>query len=503
MAIKALLVAVSEYKVTGCSDLPLCKNDLYAMQNALIKGLKVEFNDIYLCGETGSVNKVDFLFGINKTIENSTEEDTVIFYFSGHGGENILALTDVLIELQEVINLIENVKAKNKVILLDCCHAGGFEINNTQIGIIDSIEKFLGVGCAVLASCGAEEVSGFNVERRLSLYTSFLCDALTNKMLIRKGRKTLEAIVEAVWQYANAWNRRGKGNIQRPIFRSNVGGTIFFEVKDYKPYQVAQVYEETDKYIIYEVEPVHHGQAKRLAVKVILRYESSLEQVAEIADEIKCKILYYEVHQNQRAEAYHRGKPANIVWCYFGYDEDDMVNSNFICHTTWVDDSQDKLHWYRQRKHSCFINEVYISEHESYELIKSMKTEKMTRDELIRVTKKYTDEMIRLGEQCICIYREYVNGTMSEEELIRQIEPFNKQILRLYFKQGELPIPPNELNEWAQAHVNIAGTIHDLTLFYNKNNLDKWTSQNRSWLMTNTIKRYQNDLKRLAELEKE
>lgn len=75
---------------------------------------------------------------------------------------------------------------------------------------------------------------------------------------------------------------------------------------------------------------------------MILRFQSSIEQIAEIAKEIKDKVCYYEVHQNEIAEAHHKGHAANIVWCYFGYDEDDMVDSNYICHTTWVDDLQDK-----------------------------------------------------------------------------------------------------------------------------------------------------------------
>jgi hypothetical protein len=101
---------------------------------------------------------------------------------------------------------------------------------------------------------------------------------------------------------------------------------------------------------------MHHGMAKRLSVKVILRYESSLDEIADISLEIKDKVLFYEVHQNAMAEARHKNQAANIVWCFFGYDEDDMIDPNFICHTTWVDDAQDKSHWYR-RKEEFFLCE--------------------------------------------------------------------------------------------------------------------------------------------------
>ena len=87
---------------------------------------------------------------------------------------------------------------------------------------------------------------------------------------------------------------------------------------------------------------MHHADAKRLSVKVILRFQSSMEQIAEIATEIKNKVLYFGVYQNEIAEARYKGRVANIVWYYFGYDENDMVDCNFICHSSWVDDAQDK-----------------------------------------------------------------------------------------------------------------------------------------------------------------
>ena len=97
---------------------------------------------------------------IYTALKGATQDDTFIFYFSGHGGKNCLILSDSLIELQDLINTIEQIHTKNKIVILDSCHSGGF---------------------AVLASCGAEQSSGFNEERKISLYTSFVCDALTSR----------------------------------------------------------------------------------------------------------------------------------------------------------------------------------------------------------------------------------------------------------------------------------------------------------------------------------
>lgn len=189
-----------------------------------------------------------------------------------------------MIELQDLLDTIEQVQAKNKIAIIDSCHSGGFSLENVPaIDIDETVEHFAGRGFAVLASCGADQYSGFNEDNEISLYTSFVCDALTARFLIRKGKKSLEAI----FHFTEVSNRKGKRNFQQPVSRSSIGGTIFFNVEEYNPYKIAKVHEETDNYIIYNVEPIHHSDAKRLSVKVILRFQSSMKQIAEIATEIK------------------------------------------------------------------------------------------------------------------------------------------------------------------------------------------------------------------------
>lgn len=501
--IKVLLVGVCEYLTIKCPSLPMCKNDLFAMRTALVNGLNVNPNNIHLCGETGRVTKNDLIMSIYTVIKDISEDDTFIFYFSGHGGKNCLVLSDGLIELQDLINTIEQIQTKNKIAIIDSCHSGGFSLESVPTMDIDeTVEHFAGCGFAVLASCGAEQYSGFNEDEEISLYTGFVCDALKSRFLIRKGKKSLETINEAIFRFAEVSNRKHGRNFQQPVFRSSIGGTIFFDVEEYNPYKATKIYEETENYIIYSVEPVHHAGAKRLSVKVILRFQSSMEQIAEIATEIKNKVLYYEVHQNEMAEARHKGHAANIVWCNFGYDEDDMVDCNYICHTTWVDDSQNKKWWYGNSNNTIVVKGVHIDVHGPYELIKSLKDDTLDKDELIQTRRAYTANIISAAEQYIKIFREYLNNTVTEEQLIDRVEPLNIEISKWFFMQSDLPIPPKELHDWAHIHTKLSCTIHDFSLFYDKKNLKTWKSENRKWLMQNAIKQYEMELEELKTADK-
>ena len=256
-------------------------------------------------------------------------------------------------------------------------------------------------------------------------------------------------------------------------------------------------------YIIYNVAPVHTGLAKRLSAKVILRYESSFEEIADIANEVKNKIKYADVYQNALSESRYRGKPANIIWCYFGYSEDDIIDSNYICHTTWVDNTQDKKWWYRENKNSRVVNNVYLETNPSYEMINQLLHNKVvSRENLIEETHLITEKLVNAAQSFIKLYREYRNGVLSENELIDAVEPLNREITCLFLEQSDLPYPPKELHEWANAYTQLAGTIQDFSLYYDRKNLNTWTTENRIYLMDSSIKRYETDLEALRTLEK-
>lgn len=196
MSIYALIVGVSNYSLIGEPNLGFCKNDIKYFSEALIKGLSVKKEQIVKLGENDVVKKQSFINVLRKFDFEDENEDTFIFYFSGHGGINcnkhFLIFSDGYLETEDLIEYINKINVKNKLLIFDTCHSGHFKINNLpEFDYESSLKEFIGTGYAVLASSSSNQPSYNNPysEKQTSLFTSFLNDALTARFLLKGGKK--------------------------------------------------------------------------------------------------------------------------------------------------------------------------------------------------------------------------------------------------------------------------------------------------------------------------
>lgn len=505
--LRALIVGVSDYSLQNGTNLPFCKNDIYAVKSALISGLKLNQEDIILCGETDIVKCSDFISALCKLMAVVEKDDTVIIYFSGHGktenDEHYLVFSDKLIKTQQIIEYLEKINAKSKILLLDCCLAGNFKVDCTAVfDINQTVEAFAGKGYAVIASCNAQQYSYGHPNKPISLFTSFLCEALTNPFIIREGKKSLHDIWKLLRMFLENWNKHHPADAQNPIYRANIGGTIFFEVEDYHPYIIREYFADCGSYIIYSVKPLHSGIAKRYHVQVVLKEPMSNSEIAAINKDIVEKVKWLNIYSSKRQEEKWRHKPANIVFCFFGLDETDLANSNYLCHTTWIDNTQDRDHWYRIGRNCEIINDIHFSFPSYYQTLKIF-TEEHTGTEahLIAETRTIIAQMVTLAERIIAIYNEFLNGSMCEDDFKKRVSIIIPELNRLYRREAGMDIAPNNLKAWSQQCANLAASIHNLTLYYNENAFSRRTAENRKACMDISIKQYYKDIERLKAID--
>ncbi len=214
---KALVVGINDYPGAPLAG---CVNDANAMAGLLSthEDGSPNFGDgvrlLTSPGETLS------RAGLRQAIEElfSGECDLALLYFSGHGiikstGGYIVTTDferyDEGIAMDEILSLANQSEAKDKAILLDCCHSGSFGTPTTTGASAALLSEGLTVLTASRDSESALETGGSGV------FTSLVVDALQGGAADLLGNISPGSVYAFVDQALGPWE-------QRPIFKSNV-----------------------------------------------------------------------------------------------------------------------------------------------------------------------------------------------------------------------------------------------------------------------------------------
>lgn len=506
--IKAMVIGVSKYFIHGVNDLPFCRNDVIAIRNAFIQGLSTSPKSIITCGLSDVVGIDDLKASLQRVKAVVQSEDILLFYFSGHGttinGNHYLVLSDTIISTQDLIAFLDEIHAKSKVIFLDCCLAGNFKVDGSAVLNAESAATdFAGRGYAVFASSNASQYSYSHPSKPISLFTSFLCDAVTSKTIIRKGKKSLNDIHKLLFLFFETWEKNNTSCVQTPIYRANIGGTIYFDVEDYTPYLPKEFFYDDEKYYICTVEPLHNRFAKRYVVKVILKLPLTFEEISLVTLRIVEQVKFLNIYSSRSQEEQWNNKPANLIFCYYGLETVDVASGNYICHTTWADATQDKTWWYRiGGTHQKVINGVHFSIHPYYKSLKVFASNHTaTKETSIKETKQLLSQMVTSAEYVISQYNELLNKETTEDVFIQHISSTLSKIDELYYEESNLDFPPEELQEWSQLCSNLISDIHNFALFYGYQYFLRQTPENRQQSMNLAINQYYKDLECLKVYE--
>ncbi|MFV0481055.1 MAG: caspase domain-containing protein [Campylobacteraceae bacterium] len=226
---KALVVGINYYKYAN--ELDGCVNDAYEIENVLKRHSDGTKNfDVKKMISTCE----DELITYNQLMESIEElfnDDSLValLYFSGHGHVDndcgYIVSSDCNdenkgVSLTEVLLCANNSRAKNKIIILDCCHAGyaGKLTMSKQ-------ESILNTGVTILAASREDQ---YAIEQNGSgVFTTLLVDALNGGAADILGRITPGSVYAYIDQSLGTWAG------QRPIFKTNI--QQFISLRDTQP----------------------------------------------------------------------------------------------------------------------------------------------------------------------------------------------------------------------------------------------------------------------------
>lgn len=150
------------------------------------------------------------------------DADVALFFFAGHGTANNLGgylvtqdakKYDEGLNMTDVLTLANQSPARQKIIILDCCHSGALG----QLPAVNNDTAMLREGVSILSACRESEAS---VEKEGGgLFTSLVCDALGGGAADVCGKVTIAGIYAYADEALGGWD-------QRPLFKIHVSKLI-------------------------------------------------------------------------------------------------------------------------------------------------------------------------------------------------------------------------------------------------------------------------------------
>lgn len=501
---KAFICGVSKYEKE--SDLPSCEVDVKNITSSITERLKLNRSEIITLDSTKtSIKKEEFIKSFLDFSGLLTDEDTAIFYFSGHGGTNSwgkheIFLSDDSIETEQIISILESSRSKNNLVILDCCYAGKIDIETKSASIEKNLYEIVGRGTEIFCACKDDE-KAYNYENIGGFFTKVFAKSLEISLNNVENGLTIRDFTN----YVRRFFEIGLKQVAYKQTFVQIGNTIgdFYLIEPQpKTYQPKSVYYESNDYIIEEVKDTHSGGNKRYSVKVLLKYPFNIEKIKIISDEILSLSRGFEVYNNEMLRNRLSMENVSHIFCYFGFTKEDMLNSNYYCRSVWVDKNQNRSHWLKKVENSQLLGETLFIYNTSYFVLKNFIDTNTRPDiEIFELAKAIKIDAINIGQIIIKKYHDFLNKEIFEYELIEIIDSYTTEIERLIDKSVNLGYTTERLKKWMNKLVGMVGTLFDFILYYGSKYVNTRDEDNRKQCMNASIKSFNSDLDSLANIE--
>jgi len=248
----ALLIAVNDNLIPQYA-LPTVARDAEALRDVLVHPERCAYpadNVRLLLGADASRDGIrgGLAWLKERVAADGSGNATAVVFYSGHGAVNnddnsyyLLPydlrspITESLLRAGDMAAAIEQVQPRRLLVVLDCCHAGGMNIKGDDLFSAEGLRKSAapaetrpiaalsqGQGRAVLSSSSAAESSYVRSDRKMSIFTYHVVEALTGHAQAEGATEVLVSdIMGHVSRAVPASAQAEYGASQTPVYQTS------------------------------------------------------------------------------------------------------------------------------------------------------------------------------------------------------------------------------------------------------------------------------------------
>lgn len=244
--IHILSIGINRHIDQEVNDLSLAVSDATAIHSLLEDSFKEIGVSKLLVDQNAT--KDNILHALDEIKIASTELDTVIVYYSGHGSETYWLIPNdfskanpfnTSIPMEDLVSIFSEMKCKLGLVLLDCCFSGEAGSKVFNLGLKEksadaSNDDFLNLlsakGKVIVTASNQGESAWENMRLNHGIFTYHLIRAMSGDVQYKNQesftfQEFLDYIVPNVQKEANLL-----GKVQTPTYKCNIEGNVTFPI---------------------------------------------------------------------------------------------------------------------------------------------------------------------------------------------------------------------------------------------------------------------------------
>lgn len=207
-------VGIADYSgfPSKINNLRLTTKDAETIVDLYSKNTSVDYS--LLLNEKATKDRI--VRAIEKVFDKASEDDVVVFFFSGHGYPGGFCAYDGNIGYDEVRKAMSESKSKNKMMFVDACRSGGMRVDeNASQGAINAAKK---ANIMLFLSSRNNENSIERKDMQNGFFTTYLQKGLKGNADVNRNR-----IITAkeLFDFVHSGVTRVSGGKQHPVMWGN------------------------------------------------------------------------------------------------------------------------------------------------------------------------------------------------------------------------------------------------------------------------------------------
>lgn len=192
-------------------------------------------------------------------------------------------------------------------------------------------------------------------------------------------------------------------------------------------------------------------------------------------------------------------RPDNdVIWIYAYNKLDDIVNVNWFFRGYWVSPNLDQRWRPMEMKANDYIEDIKITWNDEYESRRKVyKSYSGTKNELLEFTDSLLKQVVPIANTAIEKFDQFQNGKISESKFLEYMHKNRKNESELYSQSGERTFATYECKDYIQKFDNLFAIVDDMFLYYSRECMDTWSSENKKIMMIRDKGRFYKELDEL------